>query len=453
MRFTASSYFHIGSGTLIRRGLSPTRNTAGLNQFSSGKSKMDSEASPYDFLINILDPGPKHRSWTIKKSDLGGRGLFAIEPIKKGSLVFESKPLVMGPRTDSKDHFCTKCFKICDSYNKCVKCLMILCSKECELTVEHKHICDFVTRNWKPKPNQEMYSEALGSVLMYLHSLVLQDQHILSYLQKTMKSTPNNREIDTLYSKYEIPEEHKKFIHIVNSILNINTFRIASNPSDKKISLSGLYPLSSFLNHSCIPNIRCCFKEDYTMAVYATKDIDIGEEIFICYTGFLWSTPARRCQLFKTKGFWCKCKRCEDRTEMGTNLSALKCLDKDCIGILLPITPTDPATEWCCDNCDAKVPANRICFVQSALGSLLGTLELDEQFHLETLVLERLAKFVPYCSHIFVDLRLRLAQKIGFEGPKMNGRNLLNPSLPSTELNNFKLLRLIPIFCNLTLRW
>lgn len=386
------------------------------------------ELHQHEFLENLLDTNQiKERIWTIKRSDLGGRGLFATKPITKGTLIFKNKPLVIGPRADhGSTPYCVVCYKISDASHKCDKCSMVLCFKECEASLDHTKLCDFVTKHWIPKPSSEQYSEALGGVLIYLHCMLLEDQNLLSVMLRS-KINPQSHieEINALSSKYNIPKEQTNFMSTINSILKINSFRIANSPQEKKIPLRGLYPLSSFLNHSCVPNTRSIFNNNYTMSVFATKDIENGEEILTCYTGLLWSTPARRCQLFKTKGFWCKCRRCEDRTEMGTKLSALKCLDKDCIGVLLPTLPTDPGTDWSCDNCETKVPANRICVVQSALGSLVRTLDLDDQFRLEALVLERLAKFIPYSSHIFVDLRLRLAIRVGSEGIKLNGNLFL----------------------------
>lgn len=379
------------------------------------------EPREYELLENLLDPNQiGQRNWSIKQSDLGGRGLFTTKHIKQGTLIFENKPLVIGPRLDHCiSSYCTVCYKISDDSFKCNMCLMLLCSKECEIARDHKKMCDYITKNWIPKSNSKQL-ETLCRVQTYLKCIVLENQNQLHILQRS-KNSFNFEEIDDLYSKYDVPDEQRKFMSFINSILKINSFRIANNSQEKKIPLRGLYPLSSFLNHSCVPNTRNIFKKDYIMSVIASKDIEPGEEILTCYTGFLWSTPARRCQIYKTKGFWCKCNRCEDRTEMGTNLSALRCLDKNCVGILLPKIPTDPGTDWSCDNCQAGVPANRISVVQSALGSLVGTLELDEQFRLETVVLERLAKFIPYSSHIFVDLRLRLAIRIGYEGIQLNG--------------------------------
>lgn len=362
--------------------------------------------------------------WTIKRSDLSGRGLFASQTIKKGTLIFKNKPLVVAARADrAGDTYCTVCYQNSDSCYTCEQCSLKICCEECKKSLDHVVECNFITNNWKLKPGSDGNSEVLAQMQIYLRFLLLSEEHkaLLSLLQ-SCTIEKKCEELDILCTKYEIPEDQKSFIKFVHSIIKINSFRIANNPHNRKIPLRGLFPLSAFLNHSCIPNTRNVFNSNYTMAVYATRDIEVGEEILTCYTGLLLCTPARRYQLYKTKHFWCKCERCKDTTEMGTKLSALRCFNKECVGILLPMSPLDPRVEWCCDNCASRTSPDEIRTIQSILGSLVGSLSLDDQFRLEAAILERLANFIPYSNHIFIDLRLRLALKIGFtEGLKLNG--------------------------------
>ena len=42
------------------------------------------------------------------------------------------------------------------------------------------------------------------------------------------------------------------------------------------------------------------------------------------YTHSLWGTSGRREHLNSTKKFWCKCERCVDPTEFGTNVKNLR---------------------------------------------------------------------------------------------------------------------------------
>lgn len=371
-----------------------------------------------DIPENYLEKHPENYqmsdAYEIKKSALAGRGIFAKKRIEKGSLIFTNSPLLIGPRADkSGDVYCTNCYKITDTCYSCSCCGLTICSELCQLTEQHVRECNFLVNSWKIKQNCVKNPKLLGQALIYLRSLLLNesDMQLLKTLQRT---TPLDKtdEIDALQSLYHIPKNHIQFMKLISSILKINSFRISTD--EKKVPKRGLYPVSAFMNHSCIPNTRNIFTKDDAMAVYAAKDIEIGEEILSCYTGLLWCTPARRCQLYKTKRFWCKCGRCEDSTELGTRLSALKCLNKDCVGVLLPVRPLDPNCEWRCDNCSSEVTPDQVRAVQGVIGSLVGTLDLDDQFRLETCILERLALFIPYSSHIFVELRLRLAMKLGF---------------------------------------
>ncbi|KAJ2953814.1 hypothetical protein O0L34_g1443 [Tuta absoluta] len=382
------------------------------------------EAKPDPFPATALEILKKHLSqnsenancsdWCIKISTLGGRGVFATKSITRGSLIFINKPLILGPRHDHAGNtYCSKCYKVTDCY-PCDKCSLLLCSKSCESSDQHAKECTFIHNNWVLKPSCKSDSQSLAKVLVYLRSLMLSEEQItlLSTLQKN-HILGNNDELDWLCSNYEIPKEQISYMTTVSTILKMNAFRLSNNPENQKVPLRGLYPLSSLMNHSCVSNTRNVFMEDCSMAVYASKDIDAGEEIVSCYTGSLWCTPARRCQLYKTKKFWCKCARCQDPTELGTNLSALKCFDKRCPGILLPVNSLDPVSDWRCDNCHALHSYDRVSTVQCVLGNLVRSLDLDGQLHLESPVLKKLAEFVPFSSHIFVDLRFRLVMKIG----------------------------------------
>lgn len=360
---------------------------------------------------------------TIGKSNLDGRGLFATKQVKKGSLIFINKPMATGPRADSdRETFCSSCYLIDECY-PCEKCYAFVCSNSCNNSAGHRELCAFVRNNWTIKPNTDFVSKTLNRVLLYLRFLLLSEEQKL-LLNIFQKSNPESSfdELDLLLSKYSIPDDHIEFIKTINAVMKTNSFRLSNYSNEKKIRLRGLYPLSAFLNHNCVPNTRNVFKSDHTMAVYATKDIEIGDEISSCYTGLLWCSPARRCQLYKSKKFWCKCNRCMDVTEMGTKLSALKCLRADCIGDILPKDPLDPRSSWLCDICETLVLPDRINNIQSVLGSLVGALELDNDFRMENAVIQRLAVFIPHTNHIFVDIQLRLAIRLGFKGGRdLNG--------------------------------
>jgi len=77
----------------------------------------------------------------------------------------------------------------------------------------------------------------------------------------------------------------------------------------------GLYLLSSFYNHSCVPNTRVEFNGN-EMRVFAARNIAPGQEIFRSYISapkeemHSLSVTQRRQRLHHYFGFWCDCPRC-----------------------------------------------------------------------------------------------------------------------------------------------
>jgi len=77
---------------------------------------------------------------------------------------------------------------------------------------------------------------------------------------------------------------------------------------------SGIYPILSTINHSCVPNCTTTFRsEDGTLAiVLANKDIKAGEELFISYIENEESSKQQREKDLKEYGFICDCLLCQE---------------------------------------------------------------------------------------------------------------------------------------------
>lgn len=96
------------------------------------------------------------------------------------------------------------------------------------------------------------------------------------------------------------------------NIMDANCFETITYRHDKLISLRGLYPIASFMNHSCIPNTMHNFNEQLLMTVKASLPIYKGQEITTTYTNLIWPTSLRQNHLFISKQFICTCIRCRD---------------------------------------------------------------------------------------------------------------------------------------------
>ncbi|KAK4763719.1 hypothetical protein SAY87_013157 [Trapa incisa] len=103
------------------------------------------------------------------------------------------------------------------------------------------------------------------------------------------------------------------------SILDVNSF-VEDAVSAKVLGRNrdyygvGIWVLPSFINHSCCPNARRLHVGNY-MIVHASRDIKAGEEITFPYFDILKPVEMRR-KMSSNWGFRCSCRRCKFEEEM-----------------------------------------------------------------------------------------------------------------------------------------
>lgn len=113
--------------------------------------------------------------------------------------------------------------------------------------------------------------------------------------------------------------------------------------------------------HDCLPNAAHYENgDDGTLEIHALLDIPAGAMISMCYDCSLKGTNVRQRQLFKSKYFTCKCQRCLDPVELGTNFSTLLCTtSSSCKKGLLTKTLLDSTSSeqshWKCSKCPSKL--------------------------------------------------------------------------------------------------
>jgi len=148
-------------------------------------------------------------------------------------------------------------------------------------------------------------------------------------------------------------------IHRAIGILRTNAFQI-EHPYLHAQGTSGkaIYPTFSFLSHSCIANARYIVELDDKLTLRAQVDIKEGEEITIQYISFLFGNSRRRKEISSCWMFECKCRRCEDITELGTFMSAILC--PQCKGTVLPENNSIDCQEWKCMECGQKTEVEKV---------------------------------------------------------------------------------------------
>ena len=80
-----------------------------------------------------------------------------------------------------------------------------------------------------------------------------------------------------------------------------------------------------------------------------------------------------------SKHFQCDCERCCDPTELGTYLSALKCM-KCSVGYYLAQDPLSESSAWKCEACGSLAPSTLGLFL-SVVYRKLKYLAETEYFH------------------------------------------------------------------------
>lgn len=367
-------------------------------------------------VYNSIDGTLHTCKWTIGESTLGGRGLISTEDISCGEVLFIDHPLIHGPRTGlTLLRGCTVCCKIeCDSFIKCSKCALLLCSEQCQNTTTHSDDCGIICQ-WNNKvPIKDIDDGIIYRALTPIRALLMsENQKLLMSFLEAHTQPRHGQEVRELRQYFDIPEDEEQLMILACCALDTNAYQVATAYGNNEMSLRGLYPVAGLMNHTCVSNTRYSYNNELQMTLKAVKPIRAGTEIFTCYTGTLWGTPARRANLYKTKHFLCRCDRCADPTERGTLLAALKCFATECPGVLLPIEPLKLSTTWKCIECDLRVPNDNICAVQAALGSLMGSLNFDNIGDLEKFVVNRITKFIPRTNQIVVDLHCRLIWSFG----------------------------------------
>lgn len=188
--------------------------------------------------------------------------------------------------------------------------------------------------------------------------------------------------LDADTKKKYLPNISADLIHKMCGIIDTNALEIR-HPEGSE--LLALFTNTCIMEHSCIPNTKHTFattvkdkNELFRITVKVVVPVEKGNHITTMYSHALWGTQARRQHLKDTKYFACKCPRCSDPTELGTYLSAMKCLGdgEPCDGIHLPEDPLDDETDWACNKCSVKINNSQVNMIISQMGEEVENVQM-----------------------------------------------------------------------------
>ncbi|RZC35988.1 SET domain containing protein [Asbolus verrucosus] len=355
--------------------------------------------------------------WEIKKSDLGGFGVFATRPIETGELIFKDYPVILGPRAAlTCPVLCVNCYSN-ENLKPCEKeCGLQLCSSKCQNSSSHQKECKII-RQWQTQKITGELSEKLTKVLSPIRSLLLSDEDktVVKCL-KAHKSEQHGFEVDIMKNilHLNIKEDEEIFMRFVCSVMDSNAFEVIVGNEDNQSSVKGLYPLGSLANHSCVPNTTHVFDEHQHMIVRAATFIPEGAEIFHSYSRFIWGTATRRFHLYRTKHFLCKCQRCQDPTEFGSYVSSILC--KVCKkGKVIPIDPLVNNGKWQCEGCGEIVNREDVAGISSLLGAALNSFTTEDIDHMLRFIEKKLLTLVSENNETVIELKYKIIWIVGHQ--------------------------------------
>ncbi|TFY67160.1 hypothetical protein EVG20_g4044 [Dentipellis fragilis] len=319
----------------------------------------------------------------VKSTAERGRGVFAKEGIKRGSIVLALKPHIHVLATRNLDSFCSACVSPAPEagLKRCTRCKVVsYCGAACQngdWTI-HKKECAAIQR-WAagaPSPDVAIPAEPIRCL-----------GRVLWKRQKEGLKSVYSREIDALIShRTALPESsYEHLTHLAHSVIRylglnapgeLGAFgmttaadivdlmsRFTTNsitlttPSLTPVGVSVSPPIA-LINHSCDPNAVVVYPRasstlslEPLMQVIAIRDIAPGEEVFTAYIDTTLPRIQRQQALEAAYNFKCQCSLCAGGWNNDPR-EALQC-PKLCGGLCPLPTEEDPLTR--CIKCKAVV--------------------------------------------------------------------------------------------------
>ncbi|XP_045803269.1 histone-lysine N-methyltransferase ASHR1 [Trifolium pratense] len=295
----------------------------------------------------------ENRSLAVSSVQGKGRSLFTTRDFYPGEVIISQEPYV-----------CVPTHKRCDgclattNLSKCSRCQVVwYCGTPCQKSEWklHRLECEALSRidNLKRKS----VTPSIRLMLKLYIRRKLQDEKIIP-----SNAMDNYKLVEALVAHMsDIKEEQlvlyaqmANLVHLILQWPEINIKEIAEIfskfacnahticDSELRPLGTGLYPVVSIINHSCLPNSVLVF-EGRVASVRALQHVPKGTEVLISYIETAGSTVIRQKALKEQYLFTCVCPRCsklgqyEDVRENAI-LEGYRCKTETCDGFLLRTT-------------------------------------------------------------------------------------------------------------------
>ncbi|CAN6281733.1 unnamed protein product [Urochloa humidicola] len=290
-----------------------------------------------------------------------GRGLVASRTFFPGEVIIGQEPYVSTPNKILVGSSCDHCFAS-SNLKKCSVCRVTwYCSSDCQKEEWKLHQLECRAMAALTEDRKKMLTPTIRLMVRLVLKRKLQNEKAIP-----SSGMDNYYLVDALESHIAEVDENQLVLYaqmanLVNLVLSslehdlkeiAHTFsKFACNahticdPELRPLG-TGLYPVISIINHSCVPNAVLIF-DGRTAYVRALQPIGKDEEVSISYIETAAVTKKRQNDL-KQYFFTCSCPRCVKVSEEDALLESYRCKNQACDGFLLP-EPGEKA--YTCQKC------------------------------------------------------------------------------------------------------
>ncbi|KAI7891755.1 uncharacterized protein EV154DRAFT_507132 [Mucor mucedo] len=327
-----------------------------ISKASSKKKKNKKKSQAVESLNPFYQESMKQYPVKVNITRTKGRHAIASENLKEGEELLIEKATSFVVRSEFIDQQCHICLNDLDAQKiKCSDCnLSFYCSQSCkDKDYLHPSVC---------YPFTQLY--AIGRAtdvdpdLLRLMTILIARKHTDCTGESAHdKSTPFWCVNDLVSHRDSCSPDFIKVVTDASQRLSMEMSDTIRIPVDDMVTLAcrinsnahglgdnqsrntdvalGLFPLAAlFFNHSCNPNCMFVGLPDGKLSMRTIRPVSKDEELVVTYIDLYSDRDERRQELFETKHFWCKCKRCASPIE--------KSVDRFLQGVL-------------CDRCDEDV--------------------------------------------------------------------------------------------------
>ncbi|KAJ0976043.1 hypothetical protein J5N97_018008 [Dioscorea zingiberensis] len=336
--------------------------------------------------MEALQQALSSRGLTVASIPGKGRGLVTTKDFSPGDVIFYQEPYASTPSKLHGSSVCDGCFAS-GNLRKCSAChIAWYCGNVCQRSEWRVHQLECQALAGLGEDRRKMLTPSIRLIVKLLLRRKLQAEQVIP-----ITPTDNYHLLDALISHISDIDEKQlvlyaqmaNLVKLVLPYLDINVkevaqifSKIACNAhticdSELRPLGTGLYPVISTINHSCVPNSVLVF-EGRSAVVRAVKPIAEGTEVFISYIETAATTSTRQKDL-KQYFFSCRCPHCIKNSDEELHENAImegyRCMDKKCYGFLLLDTVKQA---FVCQQCSLARDQHEIKKIDNEVESLLS---------------------------------------------------------------------------------